>query len=140
MAERHYQDYKRSAVITGGCEDWVVRKREDVYRAMVYPPIRRWVESGGAQPDLPTDAKTYTAFARAEGVRVDNLPRIGAMVIFQPRAFGAGDGGHAAYVEAVNADGSFVISEMNFGQGQGVVTSRTLPATAASNSGIAFLG
>jgi surface antigen len=33
--------------------------------------------------------------------------------------------GHVAYVEAVNADGSFVISEMNY-KGWGIIDTRTL--------------
>jgi surface antigen len=34
--------------------------------------------------------------------------------------------GHVAYVEAVNVDGSFVVSEMNFNGGWGRVSSRTV--------------
>jgi surface antigen len=34
--------------------------------------------------------------------------------------------GHVAYVESVNSNGSVRVSEMNYGHGAGVVTSRTL--------------
>jgi surface antigen len=34
--------------------------------------------------------------------------------------------GHVAYVERVNRDGSFVVSEMNWGWRWGVVTYRTV--------------
>jgi surface antigen len=37
--------------------------------------------------------------------------------------------GHVAYVESVNADGSFTVSEMNYG-GWGRVDYRTIKSTA----------
>ena len=39
--------------------------------------------------------------------------------------------GHVAYVESVNSNGSITVSEMNYGHGVGVVTSRTLSSSEA---------
>ena len=40
--------------------------------------------------------------------------------------------GHVAYVESVNSNGSVRVSEMNYGYGPGVVTSRTISASQAA--------
>src|SRR5262249_47492647 len=45
--------------------------------------------------------------ARRAGVRVDKKPALGAV------AWWSANGGHVAYVEAINADGSLRLSEMN---------------------------
>lgn len=48
---------------------------------------------------------------------------------------GAGSVGHVGFVERVNSDGSFTISEANWGSARGTFTSRTvLPGTSAFNS------
>ena len=41
--------------------------------------------------------------------------------------------GHVAYVEGVNSNGSVRVSEMNYGHGAGVVTSRTISANQAGS-------
>ncbi|QDA67529.1 CHAP domain-containing protein [Staphylococcus epidermidis] len=41
--------------------------------------------------------------------------------------------GHVAYVEGVNSNGSIRVSEMNYGHGAGVVTSRTISASQAAS-------
>jgi surface antigen len=46
---------------------------------------------------------------------------MGAIVVFR-----GGWTGHVGYVEHVNVDGSFVISEMNYGWGWGRVDRRTI--------------
>ena len=45
----------------------------------------------------------------------------------------AGAYGHVAYVESVNSNGSIRVSEMNYGHGPGVVTSRTISASQAAS-------
>lgn len=45
----------------------------------------------------------------------------------------AGAYGHVAYVENVNSNGSITVSEMNYGHGVGVVTSRTLSSSEAAS-------
>ncbi len=53
-------------------------------------------------------------------IAVNNTPKVGA--IMQTTQ----DYGHVAYVEGVNSNGSVRVSEMNYGHGAGVVTSRTI--------------
>ena len=68
-----------------------------------YVASRRWVPWTG-------DAWMWWANARAMGFAEGQVPEPGAiMVTWESPIYG-----HVAYVEQVNADGSFVISEMNF--------------------------
>ena len=41
--------------------------------------------------------------------------------------------GHVAYVESVGSNGSVTVSEMNYGHGPGVVTTRTISASQAAS-------
>lgn len=72
-------------------------------------------------------------FDAANGTRPEgHVPVIGSLVVFHTGWFG-----HVAYVEQVNPDGSFVVSEMNYyanGGGWGRVDHRTI--TAADFRGI----
>ncbi|RIM28389.1 CHAP domain-containing protein, partial [Staphylococcus cohnii] len=63
----------------------------------------------------------------ASGYTVNNSPASGSVLQST-----AGGYGHVAYVENVNSDGSINVSELNYGQGAGVVTSRTISASEAS--------
>lgn len=81
------------------------------------------------------NAATWALFARAAGLRVDHTPSVGAIVQWNSFA-GAwiGYAGHVGIVEAVNGDGSIVISEMNnyaYG-GFDVVDRRTLSPSEVS--------
>jgi surface antigen len=58
--------------------------------------------------------------ARAYGLPEGQAPRVGAIMVTRESGFG-----HVAYVEAVNSDGSWTVSEMNF-IGWDVVDRRTL--------------
>lgn len=66
------------------------------------------------------DAWAWWANARAAGRPEGHVPVAGAIVVMWGSWFG-----HVAYVDRVNPDGSFVISEMNV-RGWGVVDQRTL--------------
>ena len=57
----------------------------------------------------------------ASGYTVNNSPSLGAILQTSQGAYG-----HVAYVESVGSDGSVTVSEMNYGHGVGVVTSRTI--------------
>ncbi len=73
------------------------------------------------RPDLPNnlgDAISWVARARAQGIATGSTPRVGAV---------GQQGNHVVFVEAVNANGTVTISEMNY-VGRGVVNSRTVPA------------
>ncbi len=58
--------------------------------------------------------------ARAYGFPEGGAPAVGAVMVT-----GESSAGHVAYVESVNADGSWTVSEMNFA-GWGVVSRRTI--------------
>lgn len=75
------------------------------------------------RPDLPNmlgNGGQWVANAAARGIATGNTPRVGAV---------AETSGHVAYVEAVNADGTITISEMNGTAGFGAVGSRNVPAS-----------
>ncbi len=58
--------------------------------------------------------------ARAYGYAEGQAPQVGAVMVTWESGYG-----HVAYVESVNADGSWTVSEMNF-RGWNVVSSRTI--------------
>lgn len=73
------------------------------------------------------NANNWAGAAAAAGYTVNHRPAAGAILQTAQGAFG-----HVAYVESVNANGSIVVSEMNYGFGPGVVTSRTISASQAA--------
>ncbi|MBV8085710.1 MAG: LysM peptidoglycan-binding domain-containing protein [Chloroflexi bacterium] len=79
------------------------------------------------RPDIGTrvvgNAAAWAYSARAAGLATGVVPRVGAVVVYQPGAQGAGWVGHVAYVTSVSGN-SFTISEMNF-NGWGRVDTRT---------------
>lgn len=83
------------------------------------------------------NAATWAMYASSAGLRVDHTPSVGAIIQWDSYA-GAwiGYAGHVGVVEAVNGDGSIVISEMNnyaYG-GFNVVDRRTLTAQEAAQA------
>jgi surface antigen/acyl dehydratase len=64
--------------------------------------------------------------ARAGGMRVGTTPAIGAIAVF-PIGYGGSSVGHVAYVEAVNGDGSYVVSEHNWNHNWTTTTRRAAP-------------
>jgi N-acetylmuramoyl-L-alanine amidase len=77
---------------------------------------------GRPLPSNLGDAWTWDDRAAAAGIRVDNNPAVGAAVVTKTLA--KDRPGHVAIVEAVNADGSVWISEMN-SRGQKSMTDAT---------------
>ena len=71
---------------------------------------------------------TGQALQLASGYTVNNSPSAGAILQTSQGAYG-----HVAYVESVGSDGSVTVSEMNYGHGAGVVTSRTISASQAAS-------
>lgn len=81
--------------------------------------------------DLPSNlgnANTWARNAAARGFTVNRTPAAGA--IFQTTS---GWYGHVGYVEAVNADGSIVVTEMNYNYRTYLVIRATIPASAVGN-------
>lgn len=114
------QGYSGNAYELGNCT-WYVYNRFAQIGIGIYPYLgnaNQWVESGQAQ-----------------GYEISTTPKPGSAVVFMNGVAGASPiYGHVAFCEYVNSDGSFLISEMNFG-GLYVTTWRTL----TPQSGIYFV-
>ena len=80
----------------------------------------RRAQIGRPLPSNLGDAWTWDDRASAGGIRVDNVPAVGAAVVTKSNT----RPGHVAFVEAVNSDGSVWISEMN-SRGQKSMTDST---------------
>ncbi|EKF8404867.1 CHAP domain-containing protein [Staphylococcus pseudintermedius] len=83
---------------------------------------------GGTIDSTWGNASNWASAAAAAGYTVNNRPSAGAILQTTQGAFG-----HVAYVESVGSDGSIRVSEMNYGYGPGVVTSRTISASQAAS-------
>ncbi|HIW12653.1 MAG TPA: CHAP domain-containing protein [Candidatus Salinicoccus stercoripullorum] len=79
------------------------------------------------------NASNWDSAALGSGMTVSNSPSVGAIMQLDPGQGGAGSMGHVAVVEAVNADGSIQVSEMNWNGGFGVESTRTISASAAAS-------
>ncbi|MCE5090066.1 CHAP domain-containing protein [Staphylococcus devriesei] len=84
--------------------------------------------AGGKIGSTWGNANNWANAAAASGYTVNNSPSAGAILQTSQGAYG-----HVAYVESVGSDGSVTVSEMNYGHGVGVVTSRTISASQASS-------
>jgi surface antigen len=126
----------------------------------------RFADAGGGVPEVPPSAMNRTGastfpwgqctwyvatkrnvtwagnawvwYAAAAGIRPEGrVPVEGAIAVFD-----IGWAGHVAYVEHVNPDGSFVVSEMNYytgyGGGWGVVDRRTIAANDPTITGFIY--
>lgn len=81
------------------------------------------------RPDLPNNlgnANTWYSQAAAQGFAVGSTPQAGAVGTTT-----RGAEGHVVFVESVNADGSIMVSEMNYA---GPFSFRTRPAAASEFS------
>ncbi|HEV2412784.1 MAG TPA: CHAP domain-containing protein [Candidatus Saccharimonadales bacterium] len=96
----------------GYCTYWAALRRQQI---------------GDPVPNNWGNASTWADGAEAMGLTVNHTPSYGAVM---QTAGGYGGYGHVAFVESVNSDGSFTISEMNYA-GWDVVDQRTLPASDA---------
>ncbi|MBJ8260293.1 CHAP domain-containing protein [Staphylococcus pseudintermedius] len=83
---------------------------------------------GGTIGSTWGNASNWASAAAAASYTVNNRPSAGAILQTTQGAFG-----HVAYVESVGSDGSIRVSEMNYGYGPGVVTSRTISASQAAS-------
>ena len=80
------------------------------------------------------NAAEWPAYARSYGYSVSNSPSAGSAIVFQQGLAGADPTyGHVGFVEAVNADGSLYISEMNV-RGLNVISYRTISASVAARA------
>ena len=114
------QGYPGNAYALGNCT-WYVYNRFAQIGIGIYPYLgnaNQWVDSGQAQ-----------------GYEISTTPKPGSAVVFMNGVAGASPiYGHVGFCEYVNSDGSFLMSEMNFG-GLYVSSWRTLKP----QSGIYFV-
>jgi surface antigen len=91
--------------VQGQCHSWVAYRLNELNSA----ELRGTFTDAYRQPAGQEwgDAWHWGAAAGAAGIAVDDRPALGSV------AWWSGDGGHVAYVESVNSDGSVTISEMN---------------------------
>lgn len=80
-----------------------------------YVALKRPITWGG-------NAGTWYYSAQATGYKVGQAPAVGAIMV----SYEGSAAGHVAYVESVNPDGSFTVSEMNYNGNWGRITFRTL--------------
>jgi LysM repeat protein len=94
------------------------------YRASEYnnfpPGWCTWYAADRREIPFKGDAGSWLAAAEALGWQTGPTPRLGAIMVSHESWLG-----HVAYVERVNPDGSFVVSEMNY-SGFGQVNFRTI--------------
>ncbi|MGH7239814.1 MAG: CHAP domain-containing protein [Candidatus Saccharimonadales bacterium] len=122
---------------------------DSVYNATSYPgdfyawgnctwwaSIRR-SQTGHPIPNTWGNAATWAERAAADGYAVDHTPTPGSIMQISNVDGGLG---HVAFVESVDPDGTWHISEMNV-KGLDVVDDKALPASDAANFNfIHFLG
>ena len=93
----------------------------------------RRAQSGRPIPSNLGHAYKWFDRARSAGLPTGFIPKEGA-VLFHRNMGGLG---HVAYVEHVNTDGSFLLSEMNY-RGWNNKTYRTVPVTEVGNYGFIY--
>lgn len=83
----------------------------------------------------PGNASTWASRAAFDGYPVDHLPAVGAIAQWDGLAGGYASEGHVAYVEAINDDGTIVVSEdyWHGGDQLGPLTFRTVNPADVSN-------
>lgn len=100
----------KNTYIFGYCTFWAAKRREEIGK-----PI----------PNTWGDAHTWDDRARLDAYLVDHTPTVGAIMETD-----RGELGHVAFVEKVDPDGTWTISQMNAPYWD-VVTSKTLTASQA---------
>ncbi len=78
------------------------------------------------------NAGTWLTGARNAGFATGDTPQVGAIMVTSE-----GSVGHAAIVDAVNADGTITVSEMNY-RGFGVISSRTISTSYGAIKGYIY--
>jgi surface antigen len=76
---------------------------------------QRVTDLGYSLPPFLGDAGQWPYSGPAQGLKISQYPQPGFVVMFAGGQFGAWGPGHVGVVEKVNADGSFLISEMTTG-------------------------
>lgn len=108
----------------GECTEYAYNKRPDVInRFTLLEEARRLI---GPTSELTFDGGGWDEVARAAGYKVDGIPQDGDLAVWESyqealtiEGYGvsAGKPGHVAYVESVNTDGTFNLTDNNTAKG-----------------------
>lgn len=112
----------------GQCTDYVATRRPDVIAAV---DAWAYLQAHGGALNVSWVAKAWASEAQQAGLPTGKTPQPGAVMVFQPGAYGATADGHIAFVDAVASDGSFTISEMH-APVLGQVTTRSFSSKVAA--------
>jgi len=97
----------------GNCTWWAAMRRAQI---------------GESIPNSWGNAATWAYYAQKDGYLVDHTPTYGAIMQISTVDHGLG---HVAFVESVDPDGTWHISEMNV-EGLDIVDDKAMPASAAA--------
>ena len=128
----------------GQCTDYAAARRPDVIARSDTWAYATYLSGPQTAPlGINWAAKYWAANAHQAGITTGNLPRPGALMVFQPGAYGAAaPDGHVAVVDRVGRTGSFTISEMH-APNRGQISTRhftTAVARAiATSAGVTFI-
>jgi surface antigen len=128
----------KSLFHNGQCTQWAQARRPDVVRKGVEAIVSQEIASDQPENMGDWDARYWPANARLADIPTGHTPRAGALIVFAPGTLGAGSAGHIAYVQKVDGDGSFLISEMH-APVLWRVSHRHLSAADARLSGVTFI-
>lgn len=107
----------------GQCTYHAYETRPDIFEyAVAHGVPRGGLASNvtyGGYPDYWWNAWRWLGNAQKVGLPTGTVPVPHALVVF-PRGYGGSPVGHVAYVETVNADGSYYVSERNWNENPNV--------------------
>lgn len=117
------------------CTYWAFAKRADVYEAAVKAGVPRngLVAHPAFNEDYVWNGKRWAENARRAGIPTGTIPVVGALYVNT-----SGKYGHVAYVESVNPDGSFQISQHNQ-SGCSCSTATTISTQYPGRAGVEFV-
>lgn len=95
------------------------------YGYCTWHAANRRADIGRPIPRNLGNANTWASFAASAGLTVSENPTAGAVLWHKNTAI-AGGYGHVAFVESIAADGSAVVSDMNYSAGWGAVSTRVV--------------
>ena len=128
VAPRSYSSSSTSVASTSVSSTFVAGNGY-AYGYCTYYAYNRRAEIGRPISGNWGNAVSWSAMARAQGFRVDHTPEAGAVI---QNGGGWGGYGHVGIVERVNADGSLLVSDMNYA-GWNVISNRTVPASSVGS-------
>ena len=127
VAPRSYSS--SSSVASTGLSSSFVAGNGYAYGYCTYYAYNRRAEIGRPISGNWGNAVSWSTMARAQGFRVDHTPESGAVI---QNGGGWGGYGHVGIVERVNADGSLLVSDMNYA-GWNIISNRTVPASSVGS-------